>query len=69
MADARGEIEWFKPHRRAIIPIGNFKRSKSLRKSARRFEHEFDRDFETIMDACSARNETWISPELKVAYI
>lgn len=68
MADADGEINWYKPHRRAIIPIGKFRVSKSLRKSAKRFEHEFDRDFEAIIDACSAREETWISPGIKAAY-
>jgi leucyl/phenylalanyl-tRNA--protein transferase len=68
MADESGEIGWYKPHRRAIIPVGRFGASTSLKKSARRFEYEFDRDFDAIVDECSNRDETWISPEIKSAY-
>jgi leucyl/phenylalanyl-tRNA--protein transferase len=68
MAEANGEIGWYKPHTRAIFPIGVFRVSTSLRKSARKLEWEFDRDFTAIMDACADREETWISPEIKEAY-
>ena len=68
MAEEGGEIGWYKPKSRAVIPIGRFRVSTSLTKSARKFEWEFDRDFEAIMDGCSERDETWISPEIKVAY-
>ena len=68
MAEGDGEIGWYKPYSRAIIPIGGFHASASLRKSARKLEYEFDRDFAEIMEACSDREETWISPEIKLAY-
>ena len=68
MAEEGGEIGWYKPQIRAIIPIGKFRVSASLKKSARKFEWDFDRDFEAIMEACSDRDETWISPEIKAAY-
>src|SRR5688572_8172299 len=68
MAEDGGEIGWYKPQVRAIFPIGRFRVSKSLNKSARRYEWEFDRDFEAIMEACADREETWISAEIKAAY-
>jgi leucyl/phenylalanyl-tRNA--protein transferase len=68
MAEEGGEIGWYKPKVRAIIPIGAFRVSKSLRKSAHKFEWEFDRDFEAIVDRCAERTETWISSEIKAAY-
>jgi len=68
MADETGEIGWYKPRSRAIIPFDRFRVSKSLKKSAGRFEYEFDRDFMAVVDACSNREETWISPEIKAAY-
>lgn len=68
MAEENGEVGWYKPHVRAIIPIGGFHASASLRKSARKLEWEFDRDFAEIMENCSNREETWISAEIKTAY-
>src|SRR5688572_10899891 len=68
MAEEDGSIGWYKPHVRAVIPIGGFHASTSLKKSARKLEWEFDRDFEAIIDSCAEREETWISPEIKTAY-
>ena len=68
MAEEGGEIGWYKPNVRAVIPIGKFRVSTSLKKSARKFEWEFDHDFEAIVDGCAERAETWISPEIKAAY-
>jgi leucyl/phenylalanyl-tRNA--protein transferase len=68
MAEDDGRISWYKPAVRAVIPIDGFHVSKSLKKSARRFEWEFDRDFSAVMDACADRDETWISREIKLAY-
>lgn len=68
MAEEAGEIGWYKPKVRAVIPIGSFRVSTSLKKSARKFEWEFDRDFQAIVDACAERTETWISSEIKAAY-
>ena len=69
MADETGKIDWYRPYVRAIIPIGKFRVSRSLAKSARKLEYEFDRDFSAVIDECAKREETWISPEIKQAYI
>ena len=68
MADETGNIDWYRPYIRAIIPTDSFHKSKSLAKSAHRYEYEFDRDFDKVMDGCANREETWISSEIKQAY-
>jgi len=65
MADERsGEVLWFRPDPRAIIPLGGFHVSRSLARTLRRglFEIRLDTDFEGVMRACADRPEgTWIS--------
>jgi leucyl/phenylalanyl-tRNA---protein transferase len=65
MADERsGEVLWFKPDPRAIIPLNGFHVSRSLARTLRRglFEIRLDTDFEGVMRACADRPEgTWIS--------
>lgn len=68
MADEAGQIDFYKPHRRAILPLDGFHAARTLRKSARRFEVRFDEGFDEIVHACSDREETWISPEIKASY-
>ena len=68
MAEEDGSIGWYRPRVRAIIPIRGFHASRSLHKSASRYEWEFDQDFDEIIEACSERDETWISSEIKLAY-
>ncbi|MDQ2986078.1 MAG: leucyl/phenylalanyl-tRNA--protein transferase [Armatimonadota bacterium] len=62
-----GKVDWYKPYKRAIIPIDGFHASRSMKKSARKYEICFDRDFDAIVDGCGSRDETWISPEIKAA--
>jgi len=69
MGEAAGQIDWYRPHKRAIIPLGKFKVSSSLRKSARRFEYVLDVDFKSVINACADREETWISAEIEAAYV
>lgn len=64
-----GEIGWFQPLKRAIIPIGGFAVSTSLRRSARKYEVRFGVDYEEIMRRCADRAEgSWISEEIVEAY-
>ena len=35
----------------------------------KQFEFAFDRDFEGVIDGCAARPATWISPEIRAAYL
>jgi leucyl/phenylalanyl-tRNA--protein transferase len=65
-----GEILWFNPDPRAVIPLGNHHISRSLRKTARSrsFTITFDTDFVGVIEACGDRPSTWITPEIKAAY-
>ena len=64
------EIHWYRPQKRAIIPLDQFHISRSLARTLKlaRFEVSFDRDFAGVMDACAQREETWITPKIKSAY-
>ena len=71
MADGRdGPIYWFAPDPRAVLPLDSFRLSRSLRKVVERelFEVRFDTEFEAVMRACSARDNTWISEEIIAVY-
>ncbi|HEV2054508.1 MAG TPA: leucyl/phenylalanyl-tRNA--protein transferase [Methylomirabilota bacterium] len=72
MADERsGEVLWFRPDPRAIIPLDGFHVSQSLARSIKRatFEIRFDTDFEGVMRGCADRPEgTWISDRFVEVY-
>ena len=75
MADETGEVGWYAPDPRAVLPLDGLRVSRSLRQTPRRgtFQVVADRDFEATMRACAApapdRPETWISEELIEAYV
>jgi leucyl/phenylalanyl-tRNA--protein transferase len=68
----RGDIAWFSPDPRAIIPLDErFHVSHSLRLKLRQneFEITIDTDFEAVMRACAkSHGDTWISPEIIDSY-
>lgn len=66
-----GEIYWFLPDPRTILPLDGFHISRSLAKTIRQgvFEVRFDTDFEGVMRGCADREEgTWISEEFYQVY-
>jgi leucyl/phenylalanyl-tRNA--protein transferase len=72
MADDVGRLHWLAPDPRAIIELGSFKVSRSLRAVRRRrvFRITIDGAFLQVIDACARRPEgTWISKEIKAAYV
>jgi len=68
-----GEIGWFSPDPRGIIPLDAFSIPRRLARVIRqkRFEIRFDSAFEAVMRACAAdRDEgTWISEEIIESYV
>ncbi len=71
MADGReGEIRWFAPELRGIIPLDGLKVSRSLRRTIRNrvFEIRFDTDFEAVIRACADREDVWISETIVQSY-
>ena len=71
MADSRdaGDIFWVEPRNRAIIPIDNFRLSRSLAKRVRsgRFTVTRDTAFPEVLLACANREETWINSVIERA--
>ena len=70
MAMENGEIGWFSPDPRTILPIEDFHVPHGLRRALKknRFEIRIDTAFERVMRACAARSETWISEEIIASY-
>lgn len=72
MADPKTkEVLWYRPDPRAILPLDNFKVSKSLKKSIRNFEPHvsYNRAFLEVMRACGDREEgNWMTEDFFEAY-
>jgi len=71
MADAEtGNINWYLPDIRTIIPLNNYNIPRSTKKviEDENFEIRIDTNFEGILNGCADRESTWISEELKTAY-
>src|SRR5918997_3210038 len=64
------EIAWFSPDPRGIVPLGDFKPSRSLRRSARRFSVTADTAFAAVIAGCAdpRRPGGWITPPVRAAY-
>jgi len=70
--NARGDIGWFSPDPRGIIPLdARFHVPHGLRRALKRqkFEITFDQDFAAVIRACATRHgPTWISPQILRSY-
>ena len=68
----RGDIGWYSPDPRAIIPLDErFHVPHGLRRALKKnlFEITVDREFEAVMRECAKRGEgTWISDEIVESY-
>jgi leucyl/phenylalanyl-tRNA--protein transferase len=72
MADHRdGEIRWYTPEMRGIIPLDSLRISRSLQQSLNKnlFELRFNTSFEGVMRACAERKDTWISEAIVLSYV
>ena len=66
-----GEIYWFSPEKRGIIPIDErFHIPRGLRKALRKEPYEVRRDtaFREVMQGCAEREETWIDENIEESY-
>lgn len=69
--DVGGQIQWFSPDPRAILPLEAFHVPGTLRQLRRRavFECRVDTCFQEVITKCSDRDDgTWISSEIIAAY-
>jgi leucyl/phenylalanyl-tRNA--protein transferase len=74
MAMESGEIGWFSPDPRGVIPLDAFHTPTRLARVVRsgRFDIHVDRAFEAVMRACAAREDddgTWISESIIECYV
>jgi leucyl/phenylalanyl-tRNA---protein transferase len=77
MAVDHGEIRWYSPDPRGVIPLQSFHLPSRLARVIRsgKFSVDVDREFEAVMRACaeSDRNDddpgTWISDEILESYV
>ncbi len=70
MAMENGEIGWFSPDPRAIIPLEHFHVPHGLKRVLRKrlFQTRLNHAFSEVMHACANREETWISEEIIASY-
>jgi leucyl/phenylalanyl-tRNA--protein transferase len=71
MAMENGEIAWFSPDPRAIIPLDTFHVPHGLKRTLKKapFEIRIDTAFEAVMWACAEREETWINDVIVASYV
>jgi leucyl/phenylalanyl-tRNA--protein transferase len=62
---------WWSPDPRAILPLDALHVSRSLRRTLRRarFRVSLNLAFPEVIDGCAAREETWITPAMREAYV
>ena len=71
MSMADGEIAWFSPDPRTIIPLETFHVPHGLKRTLQKnlFEIRIDTAFEIVMRHCAQREETWINEEIIESYV
>ena len=69
--DNKGQVNWYLPDVRTIIPLNNYNIPRSLKKflPSSNFEYKRDTDFLSVVKNCADRETTWISEELIEAYL
>ncbi|MGO4255061.1 leucyl/phenylalanyl-tRNA--protein transferase [Marmoricola sp. RAF53] len=65
-----GEIGWWSPAARGVLPLDGLVVSRSLRRSLRRYEVRVDTAFADVVDRCAdpSRDGAWIDAPVAAAY-
>ncbi len=68
---AGGLIGWWSPDPRGVLELDSLHVSRSLRRSAKRFEVRVDTSLPAVIDACadSGRPHDWIDSQIRDAYV
>ncbi len=71
MATEPGELSWFSPDPRGVVPLDAFHIPHGLRRTLKKgaFEIRVNHDFEAVIRACAEREETWISEAIVASYV
>lgn len=70
MAEPSGDLLWFSPDPRGVLPLENFHVPHGLRRALKRgeFEIRVNTAFREVMLGCAQREETWISAQILETY-
>lgn len=71
MRQGSGELAWWSPDPRGVLPTAQLRVTKSLRRSVRRFGYSVNRCFDRVVAACADRaagEYEWITNEIRGAY-
>jgi leucyl/phenylalanyl-tRNA---protein transferase len=70
MAMENGEIGWFSPDPRTILPLDHFHTSHGLRRARHKqqFEVRINSCFGEVIRECAQREDTWINGEIIESY-
>jgi leucyl/phenylalanyl-tRNA---protein transferase len=62
---------WWSPDPRAVLPLDELHVSRRLARTlrSRRFRVTVNAAFAAVVDGCADRDETWITPALRAAYV
>jgi leucyl/phenylalanyl-tRNA--protein transferase len=69
MAMQDGDIGWFSPDPRGVLPLSGFHVPRRLIRARRRFDITIDAAFRRVIEACAARRDTWINDEIIESYL
>ena len=66
VTDSNRGVGWYLPKRRGILPLGEFRMPRRLKRTIRR--HQFiatvDRDFDLVIRNCANRRSVWINDSI-----
>lgn len=70
MSDAEGNVNWYYPQTRAVIPLDKFNMPRTLKQFMKtcNFTYKFDYNILGVVKRCASRKRTWISQSLIEAY-
>ncbi|MFL6025255.1 MAG: leucyl/phenylalanyl-tRNA--protein transferase [Marmoricola sp.] len=65
-----GELGWWSPVDRGVLPLDGLRVTRSLARSVRRYEVRVDTAFDDVVAACAAprRDGAWIDADIAAAY-
>lgn len=65
-----GELGWWSPVHRGVLPLDHLRVTRSLRKSVRRYEVRVNTAFDRVVAACASprRDGAWIDASIASAY-
>ncbi len=68
--DLKGEMSWWSPELRGVLPLGSLRVTRSLRQSLARYEVRVDTAFDDVVAGCAepARDGRWIDDRVRQAY-